>query len=263
MYGTGTSLVSPGRSSSSLSACSGSSGWSSRSSMLSSSQASACGAGSWGGRVPAAGGGVSSGAARVIRRCSPGGGGAGVCAARELVEGVGEAGFVGVAVAVAAGDRFDVLPGGAVERLVDVVAVDPRDLCQVSVGQADPDLADPGLADPGLAGVVGVGVASRLPPRAVTGEGWPRQGARTSWSLVRWSARMPRSVMACQRTGSSSRQSLPLRGRGTWPVTAMSAAHIWLVVRAFFGRWGGAGIRGGGGGSGSAMHPAGPAAGRR
>ncbi|MGN5376925.1 hypothetical protein ACQ4WX_02685 [Streptomyces lasalocidi] len=69
-------------------------------------------------------------------------------AAHELVEGVGEVSFVGVAVAVAGGDGFDVLPGGAVERLVDVVAVDPRDLCEVSVGQADPYLA----------GVVRVGV---------------------------------------------------------------------------------------------------------
>ncbi|MFC9219302.1 hypothetical protein ACFT8W_00505 [Streptomyces hygroscopicus] len=41
---------------------------------------------------------------------------------------------------------LDVAPEGVVEGLVDVVAVDPADLVQLSVGEADPDLA----------GVVGV-----------------------------------------------------------------------------------------------------------
>ncbi|EST18452.1 hypothetical protein [Streptomyces roseochromogenus] len=44
---------------------------------------------------------------------------------------------------------LDVMPDGVVEGLVDVVAVDPRDFVELSVGEADPDLA-------GVVGVVGV-----------------------------------------------------------------------------------------------------------
>ncbi|MFI8522466.1 hypothetical protein ACIGEZ_32420, partial [Streptomyces sp. NPDC085481] len=71
------------------------------------------------------------------------GGVAAVDAAHELVEGVGEAGFVllGVTVVAVSGLGADVLPGAFVEGPVDVVAVDPRDLGEFAVGKPDPDLA--------------------------------------------------------------------------------------------------------------------------
>ncbi len=47
-----------------------------------------------------------------------------------------------VEVVVVQGECSAVLPGVVVERLVDVVAVDPRNLSELTVGQADPDLAD-------------------------------------------------------------------------------------------------------------------------
>lgn len=95
-----------------------------------------------------------------------GGGVAAVDAAHELVEGVGEVGFVLLAVVVVAvlGVGADVLPGVVVERLVDVIAVDPRDFGEVTVGEANPDLAH----------VVGVVVDFPFPAPAGDGEAWPR-----------------------------------------------------------------------------------------
>jgi len=63
-------------------------------------------------------------------------------AAHELVEGVGEVGFAGVGVVpgVVGGRGADVVPGVFVERVVGVVAVDPGDLGELPVGEADPDL---------------------------------------------------------------------------------------------------------------------------
>ncbi|MFG3013815.1 hypothetical protein ACGFZB_25940 [Streptomyces cinerochromogenes] len=61
---------------------------------------------------------------------------AAVDAGREVVEGVGEVGFMLLTfvVVVVRGVDFDVLPGVVVERLMGVVAVDPGDLGQLAVG---------------------------------------------------------------------------------------------------------------------------------
>lgn len=102
------------------------------------------------------------------------GGVAAVDAAHELVEGVGEACFVllGITVVAVNGLGTDVLPGAFVEGPVDVVAVDPRNLGEFTVGKADPDLAH----------VVGVVVDLPFPAAAGDGEAWPRCGARRSAS---------------------------------------------------------------------------------
>ncbi|MFJ9552072.1 hypothetical protein, partial [Streptomyces erythrochromogenes] len=100
-------------------------------------------------------------------------------AAHELVEGVGEAGFVLLGVTVVAVDGLgaDVLPGAFVERPVDVVAVDPRNLGEFAVGEPDPDLADV------------VGVVVDLPFPAAVGDGGGLAavrgdvlGSRSAWS---------------------------------------------------------------------------------
>lgn len=89
------------------------------------------------------------------------GGVAAVDAAHELVEGVGEACFVllGITVVAVNGLGTDVLPGAFVEGPVDVVAVDPRNLGEFTVGKADPDLAHV------------VGVVVDLPFPAAAGDG--------------------------------------------------------------------------------------------
>ncbi|WP_440862379.1 hypothetical protein, partial [Streptomyces capoamus] len=87
------------------------------------------------------------------------GGVAGAGAAHELVEGVGEVGLSAVGVGVVGEGGADVLPRLFVEGPVGVGAVDPWDLGQFSVGQAQPDLAD----------VVGVGVD--FPLAAARGDG--------------------------------------------------------------------------------------------
>ncbi|MET9932790.1 MULTISPECIES: hypothetical protein [unclassified Streptomyces] len=86
-------------------------------------------------------------------------------AAHQGVEGFGESGFglFGVLAGPLSGDGAQVLPGAVVEWLVGVVAVDPRDLGEPAVGQADPDLA----------GVVGVVGELPFPAAACRGGGLP------------------------------------------------------------------------------------------
>ncbi|MEV7283032.1 hypothetical protein AB0O01_00430 [Streptomyces sp. NPDC093252] len=56
-------------------------------------------------------------------------------AAQELVEGVGDVGLVLVAVSALFDLGLDVTPDGFIEGLVDVVAMDPRDLVELAVGE--------------------------------------------------------------------------------------------------------------------------------
>lgn len=74
-------------------------------------------------RVPGGGNGQRGGAGEESLFCA--GGVSAVDAAHELVEGVGQVGFMLLAVVMVAalGVGADVLPGVVVERLVDVVAV--------------------------------------------------------------------------------------------------------------------------------------------
>lgn len=67
--------------------------------------------------------------------------------------------LLGVTVVAVNGLGADVLPGAFVEGPVDVVAVDPRDLGEFAVGEADPDLAHV------------VGVVVDLPFPAASGDG--------------------------------------------------------------------------------------------
>lgn len=137
---------------------------------------------------------MSGAAHEGLLRC---GGVAAVDAAHELVEGVGEAGFVllGVTVVAVNGLGADVLPGAFVEGPVDVVAVDPRNLGEFTVGEADPDLAH----------VVGVVVDFPFPAAAGDGGGLAAVRGEEVRVVVRWWMVRPAGVMACQRTGSSSR----------------------------------------------------------
>ncbi|MEV6566006.1 hypothetical protein [Streptomyces kronopolitis] len=83
-------------------------------------------------------------------------------APQQRVEGLGESGFglFGV-LPDPLGDGAQVLPGVVIERLVGVVAVDPRDLGEPESGQAAPDVADV------------VGVVVDLPfPTAPAARGW-------------------------------------------------------------------------------------------
>ena len=98
---------------------------------------SASWAGCWAGRA-CAGWPVVPGRSAAAAGAGPGWGAA---AAQDLVGGLREGGFVCLAVAAPVEGGADVAPGGLAHRGVDVVAVDPRDLVQVSVGQPDVDLA--------------------------------------------------------------------------------------------------------------------------
>ncbi|WP_124291118.1 hypothetical protein [Streptomyces sp. ADI91-18] len=135
----------------------------------------------------------------------------------DLLECVGEICFVLLGVAAVFDLGFEVLPQLIAEGLVDVVAMDPADLGQLPVGQAEPDLP----------GAVGGVVDFPFPAAGVEGGGLSAERVEDG-VVVGAVADADPAVADLVPAGGEQLNVVACGQRDTsmYPNVAMSAAHI-------------------------------------